>query len=391
MQTWEWVEMYLTRCECNPSPSRVSGLWDKDVINMALPAPSPIPYVGAPLNLPPGRRPVGLCSLQFGGMELDVLLPWMEGVGFDRIELGCNGVHFDVDLALGRGSGKYCDGLAKQLETYHLSSISVAAHTFGLCVCQDPIEDDYAAWVGPQVWGNGDRKTMWKRAQKRLIQTAIAAKRFGVKYVKAFFGSRIYRRLMTDFPPTPPEWVERQWEIMVPRMRTVLDAFGELGVFLALEAHKGENAWNVETMIELHRWLGNHPYFTYNWDSSHLKGQGVSAPAAIRALPRENLIHVCHWKGAILVPGGTRSVLSPLRMGDLDRGWNYINVADDSFERREEVQALNEYGLPPDSEESIEHEDNAMDNCTGAVMAYKATRERHSFTAPAGSYEDQMK
>ena len=141
---------------------------------MALPAPSPIPSVGAELNVQPGSRPVGLCSLQFGDMSLTDLAAWMKGVGFDRIELGCNGVHFDVDRALGRG--KYCMEVIRTLETNNLSSISLAAHTTGLPVCQDPIEDDYAGWVGPQVWGNGDRKTMYKRAQARLIQTAKAAK-----------------------------------------------------------------------------------------------------------------------------------------------------------------------------------------------------------------------
>jgi sugar phosphate isomerase/epimerase len=257
-------------------------------------------------------------------------------------------------------------------------------------VCQWPIEYDYAEWVGPQVWGDGDHETMYKRAQRRLIQTARAAKKLGVVYVKTFFGSRIYRRLMTDFPPTPQQWVEDQWEIMVPRMLKVLDAFGELGVFLALEAHKGESAWNVETMIELHRRLNNHPYFTYNWDGSHPGGQGVNVPDAIRALP-PGLIHVCHWKGVSFFPGGTRSILSPYPMGHSGRGWNYVNIADDPHDHREHVKALNEYGLPPDSELSIEHEDNAMANLAGAIMAYRATREHHAFTAPAGSYEEQMK
>ena len=348
---------------------------------------TPIPVVGANPEPEFGRRPVGLCSLQFGNMGLEALVAWMKGVGFKRIELGCSPKHFDVDRALEEPG--YCDWVKKTLEDAGIGSISLATHSTGLPLCGWPLDESYRKFVGEEVWGDGNYETMYIRSADRLKRTAQAAKALGVQYIKLFFGSGVYGRQLIDFPPRDPDWVESQWGIMVPRMLDVLDAFGNEDVYAALEPHKGELAYNYETMIELLQRLGCHDRFTYNMDNSHTDAQGIDSAALIRALP-EGVIHVCHIKGAKRRPGGTRSVLSPLAMGDSDRGWNYVRVQDADTDWCEVIAALNANGLPPESELSLEHEANYCEPLVGAEDAFRFMRYNLDFLAPSESYEKKM-
>ena len=333
------------------------------------------------------RRPIGLCSLQFGGTALKDLADWMDLTGFNRIELGCSPKHFDVDRAL--NEPRYCDEIKTILESAHLGAVSLACHSSGLPLCCNALDPSYRQFVGEEVWGDGNYETMHERAAARLIKTARAAKALGVEYVKLFFGSRLYCREQVDFPPRDQSWVEEQWDIMVPRMKSVLNAFGDLGIYAALEPHKGELAYNLETTLELLQRLDNHECFTLNLDPSHLEHQGIDAAALIRALP-EGIVHVCHIKGAQRRPGGTRSSLSPLPMGDPRRGWNYVGVGHADTDWRNVIMALNENGLPPDSELSLEHEDNASASLVGAEDAFNYMAGRLDFLAPKQSYEAAM-
>lgn len=348
---------------------------------------TPISVVGANLEPERGRRPIGLCSLQFGDTPLEKLVEWMTGVGFDRIELGCSPKHFDVDRALDEPG--YCDWVKKTLANAEIGSISLATHSTGLPLCGWPLDPSYRPFVGEEVWGDGDYETMYIRSADRLKRTAQAAKALGVEYVKLFFGSRLYGRQQIDFPPRDPQWVEDQWGIMVPRMLNVLDAFGSEGIFAALEAHKGELAYNTETMLELLQRLSCHERFTFNGDPSHWEGQGIDPAALIRAMPN-GVFHVVHIKGAARRPGGTRSVLSPLPMGDPDRGWNYVGVEFADTDWRDCIMAFNENGLPADSELSLEQEDNGSDLFVGAEGAYNYMVGGIDFLAPSKSYEDGM-
>ena len=63
-------------------------------------------------------RKVTICSLQWGDMPLEKVCETMSGLGYDGIELGLIGDHFDVEAAA--KSKGWCDDLKGRLAAHGL-------------------------------------------------------------------------------------------------------------------------------------------------------------------------------------------------------------------------------------------------------------------------------
>ena len=143
-------------------------------------------------------RPVTLFTGQWADLPLETLAQKVSEWGFDGLELACWGDHFEVDKAL--ESDSYVRAKRDLLEKYGLGCWSISNHLVGQCVC-DPIDARHKSILPPYVWGDGDPEGVRQRAAQEMINTAKAAKLFGVDVVNGFTGSSVWAKLYF-FPPT---------------------------------------------------------------------------------------------------------------------------------------------------------------------------------------------
>ncbi|MEJ2649665.1 MAG: TIM barrel protein, partial [Sedimentisphaerales bacterium] len=134
-------------------------------------------------------RPVTLFTGQWADLPLEELAKKASGWGFDGLELACWGDHFDVDMAL--KSDTYCKEKKEMLKEHGLKVWAISSHLVGQAIC-DNIDQRHKGILPEDVWGDGDPEGVRKRAAKKMIQTAKAAKKLGVKVVCGFTGSSIW-------------------------------------------------------------------------------------------------------------------------------------------------------------------------------------------------------
>jgi sugar phosphate isomerase/epimerase len=140
-----------------------------------------------PLGVPK-RRPVTLFTGQWADLPLEELAEKAASWGYDGLELACWGDHFEVDKALKDSS--YCKAKRELLKKYGLKVFAISSHLVGQAIC-DNIDERHKAILPEDVWGDGDPEGVRKRAAQKMIDTAKAAKRLGVKVVNGFTGSSI--------------------------------------------------------------------------------------------------------------------------------------------------------------------------------------------------------
>lgn len=313
-------------------------------------------------------RPVTLFTGQWADIPLAELAEKAEEWGYDGLELGCWGGHFDVDKVLTRDGS--CRQIRMLLAKHKLQVFAISAHLVGQAVL-DRIDKRHKEILPPYVWGDGDPEGVNERAAEELKRTARAAQRLGVKVVNGFTGSSIWH-LIYGFPPTPPEMIDEGFNLFAERFNPILDVFGECGVKFALEVHPTEIAFDLFTAERAIKALGGRKEFGFNFDPSHLIWQGVDPVEFIRAFP-DRIFHV-HMKDAKIMANGRSGVLSShLFFGDPLRGWDFRSLGRGDVDFEGIVRALNDIGYTGPL--SVEWEDMGMDREHGVKEACEFVRK----------------
>ncbi|GAB4551790.1 MAG: sugar phosphate isomerase/epimerase [Phycisphaerales bacterium] len=319
------------------------------------------------LPVPRRTRPVTLFTGQWADIPLAELAPLAREMGYDGLELACWGDHFEVDKAL--ESDAYCKDKRDLLESNGLGCWAISNHLVGQAVC-DPIDDRHEAILPARVWGDAEPEGVRTRAAREIMDTAAAARAFGVDVVNGFTGSPIWHKLYA-FPPTSQEDIDEGYRSFARRWNPILDAFDTHSVKFALEVHPTEIAFDIYTAERALDALDGREAFGFNFDPSHLVWQGVHPARFIDRFP-DRIYHV-HVKDAATTLDGDSSILaSHLAFGDPRRGWDFRSPGRGDVDFESIIRALNRAGYAGPL--SIEWEDSAMDRFHGASEACAFTR-----------------
>ena len=306
-------------------------------------------------------RPVTLFTGQWADLPLAKLAPMVREMGYDGVELACWGDHFDVDKAV--STDRYVRDLRDLLEQHKLRCHAISNHLVGQAVC-DLIDERHRAILPPSVWGNGDAEGVRQRAAEAMIQTAKAAKAFGVSVVNGFTGSSIWHSTYA-FPPTPDEYWQRGFDDFARRWLPILDAFDTSGVNFGLEVHPTEIAFDIASAARALDVVKRHKRFGFNFDPSHFGYQGVDYVAFIRRFG-DRIWHVHmkdvwwgHGDGTVGVFGGH------VPFGDARRYWDFRSLGRGDIRFEDVIVALNDVGYRGPL--SVEWEDSRMDRVHGAT------------------------
>jgi sugar phosphate isomerase/epimerase len=320
-------------------------------------------------------RPVTLFTGQWADLPLATLAPLAKQMGYDGLELACWGDHFNVDLAL--GSKKYVEEKWALLGAHGLTCQAVSNHLVGQAVC-DLIDERHKSILPPDVWGDGKPEGVRRRAAKKMIATAKAARRFfdarpGPKaagaypaVVNGFTGSSIWHSLYA-FPPTFQAYWDQGFADFGARWTPILDAFDALDVNFGLEVHPTEIAFDTASAQRAIEAVKGHRRFGFNYDPSHLGYQGVDYVKFIRAFGKR-IFHVHmkdvwwgHGDGAAGVFGGHTN------FGDPRRFWDFRSLGHGDIKFEDIIVALNDVGYRGPL--SVEWEDIRMDRVHGGTEA----------------------
>ncbi|HXQ79979.1 MAG TPA: sugar phosphate isomerase/epimerase, partial [Opitutaceae bacterium] len=275
-------------------------------------------------------RPVTLFTGQWADLPLEKLAPLVSRMGYDGVELACWGDHFEVDKALSNKG--YVRDKWDLLKANGLLCHAISSHLVGQAVC-DLIDERHQSILPPDVWGDGKPEGVRRRAARKMISTAQAARKFfdarpGPKpaeeipaVVNGFTGSSIWNSIYA-FPPTSQEHWERGFRDFAGRWGPILEAFEGCNVNFALEVHPTEIAFDTASAQRAVDAVKGHRRFGFNYDPSHLGYQGVDYVRFIRVLGSR--IHHVHMKdvwwghgdGSAGVFGGHTSFGDPRRFWD---------------------------------------------------------------------------
>lgn len=189
-------------------------------------------------------RLVTLFTGQFGDLSLESVCALAASSGYGGLELSCNDVHFDVSRALSEQT--YCDSVRSTLRAHGLQVVTISNHCVGQCVADAVIDDRHKKIVPARVWGDGEAEGVRQRAAKEMIDTARAARAFGVKRVVGFCGSPIWQ-LLYAWPPHDAARIDAGYEEFGKRWGPIIDAYAELDVDFCLEVHPTEIAYDFVT------------------------------------------------------------------------------------------------------------------------------------------------
>ena len=306
-------------------------------------------------------RPVTLFTGQWADLPLADLAPLAKSMGYDGLELACWGDHFDVQAAL--ADPAYLPAKRALLDAHGMQCHAISNHLVGQAVC-DLIDERHQAILSPVIWGDGDPEGVRRRAAQEMIDTAKAARAFGVGVVNGFTGSSIWHSIYA-FPPTSQEFWERGFADFGARWTPILDEFDRQGINFALEVHPTEIAFDTASAQRALAAVGGHRRFGFNYDPSHLGYQGVDYVGFIRAFG-ERIFHAHmkdawwgHGDGSVGTFGGHVS------FGDARRAWDFRSVGRGDINFEEIIVALNDVGYAGPL--SIEWEDSRMDRTHGAT------------------------
>jgi sugar phosphate isomerase/epimerase len=326
-------------------------------------------------------RPVTLFTGQWADMPLETLAPLVKKMGYDGVELACWGDHFEVDKALSTKS--YVREKWDLLRAHGLSCQAISSHLVGQAIC-DLIDDRHKAILPPDVWGDGDPEGVRRRAARKMIATAKAARKFydarpGTKtagafpaVVNGFTGSSIWHSIYA-FPPTSQEYWEKGFQDFGRRFGPILEAFEAEDVNFGLEVHPTEIAFDIASAQRAIEAVKSHRRFGFNYDPSHLGYQGVDYVKFIRTFgSRVYHVHMKdvwwgHGDGSAGVFGGHTN------FGDPRRYWDFRSLGHGDIRFEDIIVALNDVGYRGPL--SVEWEDIRMDRVHGATEAAAFVRK----------------
>lgn len=329
-------------------------------------------------------RAVTLFTMQWTDLPLAELAPLAREMGYDGLELGCSGDHFDVVRALEEPN--YVAEKRELLADHGLACYAIGNHLLGQATC-DPIDERHREVVPERVWGDGDPEGVRQRAAEEMKQTARAAKAFGVDVVTGFTGSPIWHTLYA-FPPTSQEQWQRGFDDFAARWRPILDVFEEVDVHFGLEVHPTEIAFDIASAERALEAVKHHPRFGFNYDPSHLGYQGVDYVRFLRDF-HDRIYHV-HMKDVWWGRGDGRAGVfgGHTSFGDPRRYWDFRSVGRGDIDFEEVLVALNDIGYAGPL--SVEWEDSRMDRVRGASESASFVRQL-DFSPPQGAFDDAFK
>jgi sugar phosphate isomerase/epimerase len=315
-------------------------------------------------------RTVTLFTGQWADLPLETLCKKAKQFGYEGLELACWGDHFEVEKA----DKAYVKKKWELLKDHGLTCHAISAHLVGQAVC-DRIDERHKTILPPEVWGDGDPEGVRKRAAKRMIDTAKAARLLRdaapdkiafPAVVNGFTGSSVWHSIYA-FPPTSQDYWQKGFDDFAKRFGPILDAFDKANVNFALEVHPTEIAFDIVSAQRALNAVKNHKRFGFNYDPSHLGYQGVDYVKFIYTFgPR--LFH-CHVKdawwgkgdGTVGVFGGHTTFADPRRF------WDFRSPGHGDVDFERVIVALNDVGYQGPL--SVEWEDSRMDREHGATEA----------------------
>jgi sugar phosphate isomerase/epimerase len=304
------------------------------------------------------KRPVTLVSGQWSDLGLSGLCDAAAAMSYDGIELAVRPAFFSLEKAA--ASRAYCEEILASLGGKNLLCLALSSHAIGKCVADSP--DPRLDALAPEpLRGKPDEIRKW--AVDSMMSVPTAAKNLGCTVVTTFMGSPIWPCFYA-FPPTPDSMIDEGYARFVEAWRPILDEFRAAGVFLALEPHPSELAFDFYSTRRLIAELEAHEAFGLNVDPSHLLWQGVDPAEFVREFAP--FVRHAHMKDVAIRPNGRRGILgSHLPFGDCRRAWNFRSVGRGDVDFEELLRALDDiaYSGPL----SVEWEDNGMDRCEGAA------------------------
>lgn len=326
-------------------------------------------------------RTVTLFTGQWADLPLEKLAPLVKKMGYDGVELACWGDHFDVDAAA--SSKKYVQQKWELLKDHGLDCLAISSHLVGQAIC-DNIDERHKAILPPDVWGDGDPEGVRKRAARKMITAAKAARAFAdarpdkpnraefPAVVNGFTGSSIWHSIYA-FPPTSQAYWDAGFADFAKRFGPILEAFDKANVNFALEVHPTEIAFDIASSQRAIEAVKGHKRFGFNYDPSHLGYQGVDYVKFIRSFgSRIYHSHVKdawwgHGDGSVGVFGGHTN------FGDARRFWDFRSPGHGDIKFEDIIVALNDVGYRGPL--SVEWEDIRMDRVHGATEAAAFVRK----------------
>ena len=199
------------------------------------------------------KRPVNICSGQFGDLPLEELCRVMHEIGYNGIEIATQS-HLDVRRVL--SDPAYVAEVQGILKKYDMHIGAISAHLIGQCVGDnwDPRLDNFAP---ADCKGKPEAIRAW--AVEEMKNVARAAKILGVDVVTCFLGSPIWA-MWYSFPQTTPEMVEAGFQKIKELWTPIFDVYDECGVRLALEVHPTEIAFDYYSTQRLLEMLEKHDF-----------------------------------------------------------------------------------------------------------------------------------
>jgi len=305
---------------------------------------------------------------QWADLPLEAVAAKASQWGFDGLELACWGDHFEVEKAL--ADSGYCESRWNILRRHKLRCFAISSHLVGQAVCDWNIDERHQRILPADVWGDGQAEGVRRRAAQRMMDTARAAAKFGVKVVNGFTGSKIWH-VLAMFPPVPPAMIEDGYKDFAERWNPILDVFDQCGVRFALEVHPGEIAYDFWTTQRTLEAVNRRRGFGINFDPSHLHWQMVDPVAFVHEYG-DRIYHM-HVKESVRQRDGRNGILgSQLFFGDARRGWDFVSPGRGSVPFERIFRALNQAGYQGPL--SIEWEDNGMNREQGAPEALALVR-----------------
>ena len=304
-------------------------------------------------------RPVTLFTGQWADLECESIITKAKEMGYDGVEFGCWGDHFEVDKA----DADYCKAKRDLLSKHGMSAYSISSHLVGQAVC-DRIDERHAQILPEYIYGDGDPEGVRQRAAEELKKTAIAAKEFGVDVVNGFTGSSIWH-LLYSFPPNLPGQIDAGYKDFADRFGPIMDVFQENGIKFGLEVHPTEIAFDIASAHRALEAIDFHPAFGFNYDPSHFGYQGVDYVEFIYKFA-DRINHV-HMKD---VSWSDKPTEAGVFGGHVDfhkrnRFWDFKSVGRGNINFEKIIRALNDIGYQGPL--SVEWEDGAMDRVAGAT------------------------
>jgi sugar phosphate isomerase/epimerase len=307
------------------------------------------------------NRPVTLVTLQWSDLPFETVCQKAKSFGYDGLELGCLGDHFEVDKA----DEAYCAARRKILDKYGLKVFAISTHLVSQAVA-DRIDQRHKGILPSYVWGDGDPEGVRQRAATEIIKTGEAAARLGVSIVNGFTGSPIWHYLYS-FPPVTPEMIDEGYKEFARRWKPILDAYQKIGVRYALEVHPTEIAFDIASAHRALKAIDHHPAFGFNYDPSHFGYQGVDYVKFIYTFA-EKIFHV-HMKDVAWsdVPTDAGVFGGHTEFGAPGRYWDFRSLGRGNINFEKILRAHKSIGYSGPL--SVEWEDNGMDREHGAKEA----------------------